>query len=402
MNQPLSTSSPDFIALRRRIHAEPELRFEEIKTAALVAQTLRAAGCDEVVEGLGKTGVVGRIRGARPLAPGAARRMIGLRADMDALPITEKNTFAHASTVAGRMHACGHDGHTATLLAAAHALAQSRDFAGDVVVIFQPAEEGGAGAREMIRDGLFERFPVDEVYGLHNWPGLAEGVFGFNPGPLLASSNTFEVKVVGKGAHAAMPHLGVDPVVVASQLVLALQTVVSRSNRPIDAVALSVTKIQAGEAINVIPNHCTIQGTVRTFSLEALDLTEASMRRICEQLPVAFGATAKLQFSREYPPTVNHAEQTQAAAEVARSLFGSDRVVMPIDPTMGAEDFAFMLLEKPGCYFFLGNGDLGGDHRESGHGLGPCALHNPSYDFNDRLIEIGQRFWPALVRARLG
>ena len=386
-----------FATFRRDIHAHPELKFEEERTAARVAEALREMGADEVLTGMGGTGVVGLVRGRHSPAPGAIQ-CVGLRADMDALPMTEQNTFAHASVFPGKMHACGHDGHTAMLLAGASLACKSRDFAGLAAFIFQPAEEGGGGAKAMIQDGLFERVPCDWVYAIHNWPGLPEGHFGLNPGPMMASSNQFEIHVRGKGAHAAMPHLGIDPVLVASHLIQALQTIVTRVSKPIEAVVISVTQVQAGEAINVIPDTCTLKGTVRTFSLDALDLVESSMRRICEQLPLAFGATASLRFERQYPPTVNHSGPTEVAAEVARALVGPDAVVMPIEPTMGAEDFSYMLLERPGSYIFLGNGELKGEHRALGHGLGPCALHNPSYDFNDRLIPVGARFWLAMLQ----
>ncbi len=391
----------EFVAFRRDIHAHPELRFEEERTARRVAEQLRLLGVDEVVEGLGKTGVVGVINGTRPGPSPKGLRSIGFRADMDALPMTEKNVFAHASRYAGKMHACGHDGHTAMLLAAASLLVKDRDFHGRVVLIFQPAEEGGGGAKSMIEDGLFRRFDCDQVFAIHNWPGLAEGTFGLNPGPIMASSNQFEVKVLGKGAHAAMPHLGVDPVLVSSHLIQAFQTVVTRTSKPVEPVVISVTQVAAGEAVNVIPDHCLLKGTVRTFSIEALDVVEEAMRHICQTLPQAFHASAEFQFDRQYPPTINHKAPTAVAELVATELVGSERVVMPVEPTMGAEDFAYMLLERPGSYIFLGNGDLTGPHREVGHGLGPCALHNPCYDFNDRLIPIGATFWRALSRQLL-
>lgn len=385
-------------AIRRDIHAHPELKFEEHRTAGLVAQELRDYGCDQVVTGLGKTGVVGLIKGHRPAVSGQQRTMIGLRADMDALPMSELNTFAHASRHAGKMHACGHDGHTATLLAAAKAMSLDRDFAGSVVLIFQPAEEGGGGAKAMIEDGLFEQFPCDAVFAIHNWPGLKVGEFGMNPGAMMASSNEFEITVRGKGAHAAMPHLGVDPVLIASHLVLAFQSLVSRETKPIDATVLSVTQVHAGEATNVIPDHCVMKGTVRTFSLQALDTIEAGMRRICSQLPGAFTAQADFQFNRNYPPTINHRHEAMFAADVAADIVGEAMVQRNVEPTMGAEDFAYMLLEKPGAYIFLGNGDASGLHRSQGHGLGPCTLHNPSYDFNDDLIPIGAAFWQLLTK----
>ena len=381
-----------FIDFRRDLHAHPELRFEEHRTAERVAEALTQLGVDELATGIGGTGVVAVIQGSR--GPGPS---IGMRADMDALPMTEQNTFAHASRFKGRMHACGHDGHTAMLLAGASLLMADRDFAGRAVLIFQPAEEGGAGARAMIQDGLFQRFDCDEVFALHNWPGLAEGTFGVNPGPMMASSNQFEIIIEGKGAHAAMPHLGVDPVVVAAQLITAIQTIASRTIKPIESAVVSVTQLQAGEAINVIPNSCSLKGTVRTFSLDVLDAVEEALARLCESLPAAFGASARLQFDRQYPPTINHAHAAERAAEVVRQTFGEGSVRMPVEPTMGAEDFSYMLLDRPGAYLFLGNGDFSGPHREAGHGLGPCALHNPSYDFNDGLIPTGARFWRALM-----
>jgi hippurate hydrolase len=386
-----------FTAFRRDIHAHPELKFEEERTATRVADALREMGADEVLTGIGGTGVVGLIRGQRQSQPGAIS-CVGFRADMDALPMTEQNGFPHASIFPGKMHACGHDGHTAMLLAGASVACKSRQFSGTAAFIFQPAEEGGGGAKAMIEDGLFDRVPCEMVFAIHNWPGLPEGHFGLNPGPMMASSNQFEITVSGKGAHAAMPHLGVDPVLVSTHLIQALQTIVTRVSKPIEAVVISVTQVQAGEAINVIPDTCSLRGTVRTFSLEALDVVEASMQRICDTLPTAFGATASLRFERQYPPTVNHPKPTEIAAEVARELVGAHAVVMPIEPTMGAEDFSYMLLEKPGSYIFLGNGELLGKHREAGHGLGPCALHNPSYDFNDRLIPVGARFWVAMLQ----
>lgn len=386
-------------AIRRDIHAHPELKFEEKRTAEIVARELQSYGLDEVHTGLGKTGVVGLLRGKSVGSyPGGKPRIIGLRADMDALPMTELNTFEHASRFPGKMHACGHDGHTATLLAAAKALAHDRDFAGSVVFIFQPAEEGGGGAKAMIDDGLFECFPCDAVFAIHNWPGLRVGEFGLNAGAMMASSNEFEITVRGKGAHAAMPHLGVDPVLVASHMIQAFQSLVSRETKPIDATVLSVTQVNAGEATNVIPDRCVMKGTVRTFSTEALDTIEAGMQRICHQLAPAFNAHADFDFLRNYPPTINHASEAMFAADVAEEIVGAGMVLRNVEPTMGAEDFAYMLLEKPGAYIFLGNGDVNGMHRSAGHGLGPCTLHNPSYDFNDELIPIGAAFWQLLVK----
>ena len=379
-------------AIRRDIHAHPELKFEENRTAEIVASALRSFGIDEIHTGLGKTGVVGILRGR----PGS--KMLGLRADMDALPMTELNAFEHKSQYAGKMHACGHDGHTATLLAAAKIMSADRDFAGSVAFIFQPAEEGGGGARAMIVDGLFERFPCDAVFAIHNWPGLRVGEFGLNPGAMMASSNEFEITVCGKGAHAAMPHLGVDPVLIASHLIQAFQSLVSRETKPIDATVVSVTQINAGEATNVIPDTCVMKGTVRTFSAQALDTIEQGMARICHQLPAAFNARAEFSFLRNYPPTINHAKEAMLAADVAAEIVGEAMVQRHVEPTMGAEDFAYMLQEKPGAYIFLGNGDTSGAHRTAGHGLGPCTLHNPSYDFNDDLIPIGATFWQLLAK----
>ena len=379
--------------IRRNIHAHPELRFEENRTSQLVAEALSSWGI-EVFRGLGKTGVVGRLVG--DLGPG---KMIGLRADMDALPLQEHNTFSHSSQNPGKMHACGHDGHTAMLLGAAEYLSNHRDFKGSVIFIFQPAEEGGAGAREMIKDGLFKQFPCDAVFGLHNWPGLAEGNFGVTAGPMMASSNTFEITIKGKGGHAALPHNSADPVLTGVQVVQALQSIVTRNKRPVDAAVLSVTQFHAGETSNVIPDSAFIGGTIRTFTLEVLDLMEQRLREIAEHTANAFDCHAEIVFSRNYPPLINHAKEVRFAGEVMKELVGEEQVDMDIDPTMGAEDFAFMLLEKPGCYVFLGNGD--GDHRSVGHGMGPCHLHNPSYDFNDALIPVGVSYLVKLTQRYL-
>ncbi len=375
-------------AIRRDFHAHPELRFEEHRTARVVAERLAAWGY-EVTTGIGGTGVVGRLR------RGAGGRSLGLRADMDALPIQEANTFAHRSVNPGRMHACGHDGHTTMLLAAAKHLSRHQDFEGTLNLIFQPGEEGGAGARKMIEDGLFDRFPCDAVFGAHNWPGMKVGQFGVTPGAMMGSSNEFEIILSGKGAHAAMPHNGADPVIAATHLVQALQSIITRNKKPIDAAVLSVTEIHAGEATNIIPDSAVIRGTVRTFSIEVLDLVESRMRAMVEQLPPAFGVSGRMEFVRNYPPTINDPEQTDFAISVMRDIVGAENVNERIEPTMGAEDFAFMLLKRPGCYIFIGNGD--GNHREAGHGMGPCMLHNPSYDFNDELIPIGATLWTRLV-----
>ncbi|MFN7643775.1 MAG: M20 aminoacylase family protein [Burkholderiales bacterium] len=376
-------------AIRRDLHAHPELRFEEHRTAAVVASKLRAWGL-EVTEGIGGTGLVGTLR------RGTSTRAVGLRADMDALPLQEHNTFGHASKHEGKMHACGHDGHTAMLLAGARWLSQHGGFDGVAHFIFQPAEEGGAGAQKMIDEGLFERFPCEAVFGMHNWPGMKVGQFAVTPGPMMASSNEFEITLRGKGAHAAMPQNGIDPVLVATHLVQALQSIITRNKKPIDAAVLSVTEIHAGSTTNIIPDSAIVRGTVRTFTLETLDLIESRMKQLTEQLPPAFGATGSLHFHRNYPPTINDPKQTAFAASVMRELVGDDSVDAACEPTMGSEDFAFMLLAKPGCYAFIGNGD--GSHRSHGHGLGPCMLHNPSYDFNDELLPLGGSFWVKLVQ----
>jgi hippurate hydrolase len=374
--------------IRRDIHAHPELRFEEDRTSDLVARKLAEWGI-EVARGLGGTGVVGTIR------HGTSGRSIGLRADMDALPIQELNEFAHRSQHAGKMHACGHDGHTAMLLAAARYLAEAKPFDGTVHLIFQPAEEGGAGAQRMIDDGLFERFACDAVFGMHNWPNLKVGQFGVAPGPAMASSNEFEIRITGKGAHAAMPHLGIDPVFVAVQVVNGLQAIVTRVKKPIDSAVLSVTMIHAGEATNVVPETAFISGTVRTFSDAVTAQIEEHMRRIVQMTAAAYGAESHVDFKWNYPPTVNHAAEAEFAATVMDDIVGRDNVVRDLEPTMGSEDFAFMLKVRRGAYVFIGNGE--GTHRASGHGLGPCMLHNPSFDFNDELIPLGATFWIRLV-----
>ncbi|HWX68481.1 MAG TPA: M20 aminoacylase family protein [Steroidobacteraceae bacterium] len=385
--QPILDEAAAIASLRRDIHAHPELGYQEERTAALIADTLSSWGIP-VHRGLGGTGVVGVVRN------GSATRAVGLRADIDALPVTERNTFAHASVHAGRMHACGHDGHTAMLLAAARYLSAHRDFDGTVYLVFQPAEEGGGGARAMIRDGLFERFPMEAIFGIHNWPGLAVGQFALRSGPVFASSNEFKVTIRGRGAHAAMPHNGTDPIPVACQMVQAFQTIISRNKHPLDGGVLSVTMIRAGEATNVIPESCELQGTVRTFTVELLDVIEQRMRRIAEATCEAFAASCEFTFRRNYPPTVNHTHETGFTRELLGELVGPENV-REFEPTMGAEDFSYFLLEKPGCYFVIGNGD--GAHRSTGHGEGPCMLHNPSYDFNDELIPLGGSMWVRLA-----
>ncbi len=378
---------PAITAIRRDIHAHPELCFQEERTAEVVAQALQSWGI-EVHRGLGTTGVVGTIR------HGSSPRAIGLRADMDALPMTEHNRFPHASVHPGKMHACGHDGHTAMLLAAAKHLSQHRNFDGTVHFVFQPAEEGGGGAREMIKDGLFEKFPVQAMFGMHNWPGMKAGQFAVCDGPMMASSNEFHIKIIGKGSHAALPHNGIDPVPVACQMVQAFQTIITRNKRPIDAAVISVTMIHAGEATNVVPDHAVVQGTVRTFTIEMLDMIERRMQEISQHTAAAFGATVEFQFKRNYPPTINHKAEVAVLREVMKDVVGEENTLV-FEPTMGAEDFSYFLQEVPGAYFMIGNGD--GNHRTAGHGLGPCTLHNPNYDFNDELIGPGGSLWVRLV-----
>jgi amidohydrolase len=374
-------------ALRRDIHAHPELCFQEQRTSDLIAKALTDWGIP-VERGLGKTGVVGIVRN------GTSKRAVGLRADIDALPMTEHNKFEHASRHPGRMHACGHDGHTAMLLGAAKHLARQRNFDGTVYLVFQPAEEGGGGAREMIKDGLFERFPMEAMFGAHNWPGLQVGHFAVRSGPAFASSNEFKITLRGKGSHGAMPHLGLDPVPAACQMVQAFQTILTRNKRPIDTGVISVTMIHAGEATNVVPDSCVLEGTVRTFTTEVLDLIERRMKTIAESTCAAFELECEFVFERNYPPTINHEAETRFVREVLGGLAGPD-AVHDFEPTMGAEDFSYFLQHKPGCYFLIGNGD--GTHRAGGHGMGPCMLHNPSYDFNDDLIPLGATLWVRLA-----
>ncbi|MBC7452357.1 MAG: amidohydrolase [Massilia sp.] len=378
--------------IRRDLHAHPELCYEELRSADVVAARLTEWGIP-VVRGLGVTGVIGILQN------GTSPRAIGLRADMDALPVQEANTFAHASRHAGKMHACGHDGHVAMLLGAARHLASHRQFDGTVYLIFQPAEEGGAGARKMIEDGLFERFPMDAIYGMHNWPGMAAGSFGVVAGPMMASSNEFRVVIKGKGGHAAQPHLSVDPVMVAVQIAQSWQTIISREKNPLDTAVLSITQIHAGSATNVIPDEAVLIGTVRTFSTSVLDLIERRMEEVATHTAAGFQASIEFGFKRNYPPLINHPQQCAIAVAAMTAVAGAQHVNTQVAPTMGAEDFAFMLEAKPGCYVFIGNGE--GDHRAGGHGLGPCQLHNASYDFNDTLLPIGASYWVRLAELSL-
>lgn len=374
----------ELTAQRRDIHAHPELAFDEYRTADMVARELERYGL-EVHRGIARTGVVGVLRA------GTASKMIGLRADMDALPLGEMNEFPHHSKHQGKMHACGHDGHTAMLLGAARYLATHRDFDGTAVFIFQPAEESEGGAAVMIEDGLFERFPVDAVFGLHNWPGIPVGEMMVMPGPVMAGTCAFEIIIRGHGCHAAMPHQGVDSIVAGAQLVQALQTVVSRTLHPCESAVVSVTQFHAGEAWNIIPEEVVLRGTIRSFKAEVQEDVERAVERLCSGIAAANGAQISVHFDHRYPPTVNSAAEAHFCQEVASSVFGKERVLTDVLPSMGAEDFAYMLREKPGCYVWLGNGP----------GTGGCTLHNPHYDFNDELLTLGVSYWVRLVEQAL-
>ncbi len=376
----IAASAPELTAIRRDLHRHPELLFDVERTAGVVADKLKAWGVDEIVTGLGRTGVVGVIKGKGQ----GSGKVIGLRADMDALPIHEETNLEHRSTVAGKMHACGHDGHTTMLLGAAKYLAETRDFDGTAIVIFQPAEEGGGGGREMCADGLMERFGVQEVYGLHNMPGLPIGQFAIRKGPMMAAADRFLVKLEGRGGHAAKPNETIDPLVGACQMVSSLQTIASRNADPLDSIVVSVTALKAGEAFNVIPQHVEIKGTVRTLSTGMRDLAEKRFREIVAGTAQAFGLSFTIEYERGYPVTFNHAGQTDFVTSAARTVFGKDAIDTDVPPTMGSEDFSFMLEERPGAYIFMGNGDSAG-------------LHHPAYEFNDAAIPIGVTYWASLV-----
>jgi amidohydrolase len=373
----------EMIAWRRQIHTHPETAFEEHRTAAAVAEKLRSFGI-AVDEGLARTGVVGRLEGL-----GGAGPTIGLRADMDALHIHEQNDVEHRSQVDGKMHACGHDGHTTMLLGAAKYLAETRNFAGSVIFIFQPAEENEGGGRVMVEEGLFDRYPVQSVYGMHNWPGLPVGQFAVRTGPMMACSDSFEIIVKGKGAHAAMPHLGIDPIVVAAQIVTAFQTIVSRNAHPLESGVVTVTQFHAGDAWNVIPPEVLLRGTTRAFKAEIQDLIEARMRVLAENIAAAYGGRVDFRYFRRYPPTVNTEAETALAAGVLEGVVGESNVRRDVLPSMGAEDFSFMLQQRPGSYVWIGNGE----NRE--------GLHHPSYDFNDEILPLGATYWSRLVETVL-
>ncbi len=368
---------------RRHLHQNPELNFDVFETAAFVTEKLKAFGCDEVVTGLGRTGVVGVIRGR--LGNGA---VIGLRADMDALPINEITGKPYASTTPNKMHACGHDGHTAMLLGAAKYLAETRNFAGTVAVIFQPAEEGGGGGNEMVKDGMMERFGIERVFGMHNMPSLPVGHFAIRPGPIMAATAEFTITVKGRGGHAAMPNGTIDPIVTASQLVGALQTIVSRNADPVEALVVSVTKFHAGDAYNVIPEQAEIAGTVRTLKKEVARMAEERLRAICAGVAAASGTAIEVRYDANYPVTFNDPQQTVFASDVAAAVAGDAQVIRAMPPVMGGEDFSYMLEARPGAFIFIGNGESAG-------------LHHPAYDFNDEAIPHGVSYWVRIAETAL-
>jgi len=374
----------EITAWRRDLHQHPEVLFDVHRTAGIVAEKLKVFGVDEVVTGLGRTGVVGIINGKS----NASGKTIGLRADMDALTVTEKTGAAYASTNQGKMHACGHDGHTAMLLGAAKYLAETRNFDGRIALIFQPAEEGGGGGKVMLDDGLIEKFDISEFYGMHNWPGMPVGHFGIRHGGIMAATDRFYITISGQGGHAARPQQTIDPIIVAAQMVTALQTIVSRNLDPLESAVLSVTMIEAGEADNVISQTAKITGTVRTLDGRVQDFIEARLNEIVPQFAQSFGASAVIRYARGYPVTVNSADEADFAADVATEVVGAERVDRNTPPSMGGEDFSFMLNERPGAYIFLGNGNS-------------SELHTDTYDFNDEAIPVGTSYWVRLAETAL-
>jgi amidohydrolase len=380
----------EITAWRRDIHAHPELLYDVHRTAGAVADKLKSFGCDEVVTGIGRTGVVGVIRGAKAGGQEGrhANRVIGLRADMDALPIEEANDVPYKSTAPGKMHACGHDGHTAMLLGAARYLAETRNFAGTAVVIFQPAEEGGAGGKAMVQDGLMDRFRIEEVYGMHNYPGLPVGDFALREGPLMASADRITIEIEGRGGHAARPHFSIDTVLVGAQIINQIQSIVARNVDPLEAAVVSMCVFQAGTTDNVIPQTALLRGTARSLTPQVRDLLERRLHEVVEGTAKLYGATAKLTYKRDYPVTRNHAQQAAFAVSVAATVVGKERVNDHVAPVMGAEDFSFMLEARPGAFIFVGNGDSSG-------------LHHPAYDFNDEVIPVGTSYWVKLVETAL-
>jgi amidohydrolase len=384
----ISAFHPELTAFRRDLHAHPELGFEEVYTAGRVKQALELCGVDEVHTGIGKTGLVGVVHGK---GKNNTKRMIGLRADMDALPMTEHNEFGWKSTAHGRMHGCGHDGHTTMLVGAARYLAETRNFDGTAVLIFQPGEEGYGGAQVMIEDGLFERFPVEAAYAMHNWPAMQPGMVGINPGPMMAAADRITITITGKGGHGAHAYMTVDPVLVAGHIITAVQSIVSRNVKPIDSAVISLCAMQAGDlaAMSVIPGEATLVGTVRTFSAITQTLIERRLHELCTAIAHGFGATANVHYERIYPATINTAKEAQFAGDVAAMIVGETQVIRNMDPSMGAEDFSFMLQAKPGAYLRLGQGD--------GAGQPGCFLHNSRYDFNDEVLPLGAALFAGLV-----
>ena len=384
INNRIADLAGDIQVWRRDLHEHPELLYDVFRTAETVAAKLRDFGCDEIVTGIGRTGVVGVIKGRKD----GSGKTIALRADMDALPILEATGLPHASKTAGKMHACGHDGHTAMLLGAARYLTETRNFDGTAIVIFQPAEEGGGGGKEMCDEGMMARFKIDEVYGMHNMPGLPVGEFAIRPGPMMASADKFEITIEGKGGHAAHPHGCIDPIVIGAQIVTAMQAIVARGVDPLESCVVSVTRFDAGTAFNVIPQSAQLMGTVRTLKAEVRDFAEKRIKEIVEGYALANGAEGSVDYTRGYPVTENHPKEAGFAASVARQVVGDSHVDTGIAPLMGAEDFSFMLLERPGAFIFLGNGDTAG-------------LHHPAYDFNDAAIPAGVSYWAKLVETAL-
>lgn len=377
----------DISEWRHKLHANPELLYDVHETAAFVAERLKEFGCDEIVTGIGETGVVGIIHGKQS-ADGQNTRVVGLRADMDALPIQEVRDLPYKSTVEGKMHACGHDGHTAMLLGAARYLAETRQFTGSVAVIFQPAEEGGGGGKAMVDDGMMERFGIEKVFGMHNMPGMDVGTFGITPGPMMAAADTFVINITGKGGHAAKPHGCIDPAIVTVQLVQAIQTIVSRNAAPLDSLVISVTQIHLGDTDNVIPQTAMLGGTVRTFSPEMRVLAETRIKELATHISAAFNASIEVNYELGYPVTVNHELETQLAGNVAAGIVSEEQLNRAATPMMGAEDFSYMLESRPGAFIFIGQGDTAG-------------LHHPEYDFNDEIIPYGCSYWVNLAEATL-
>ena len=378
---------PELTALRRDLHAHPELGFEEHYTSARVVEAMKVCGVDEVHTGIGKTGVVALIHGRQR----KSGRMVGLRADMDALPVSEQNDFAWKSAKQGLMHGCGHDGHTAMLVGAARYLAETRNFDGTAVLVFQPGEEGYAGAKAMVEDGLFDRFPVEAIFAMHNWPSMKPGTIGINMGAMMAAADRVTVEVTGKGGHGAHPYLAVDPVLVSAHIITAAQSIVSRNVRPIDSAVVSLCAINAGDlhAMSVIPGSATIVGTIRTFKSEVQALVERRLQEIASAVALGFGATASVKYERSYPATINTPDEAAFASDVAESLVGPEHVDRDMEPSMGAEDFSFMLQNRPGAYLRLGQGSEN------------CFLHNARYDFNDDVLPLGSALHASLVEQGL-